>query len=109
MGYVFQDINLLPRRSVRGNVEIGLEALSMVGLEDIATPLVMIIPLVVIWVGIGQQARLLFVFLLTLWHVLLNTVASIRYVGRAYSEVGTAFGLSEGQVLRCITIPGAAP
>jgi NitT/TauT family transport system ATP-binding protein len=51
MGYVFQDINLLPWRSVRQNVEIGLEArgmpaparrrraldvLEMVGLHDVA-------------------------------------------------------------------------
>jgi NitT/TauT family transport system ATP-binding protein len=51
MGYVFQDINLLPWRSVRQNVEIGLEArgvpaaqrrrralevLEMVGLADVA-------------------------------------------------------------------------
>jgi NitT/TauT family transport system ATP-binding protein len=51
MGFVFQDINLLPWRTVRGNVEIGLEArgvpaaerrrralevLAMVGLEEIA-------------------------------------------------------------------------
>ena len=51
MGYVFQDINLLPWRSVRENVEIGLEArgipaaerrrralevLAMVGLHDVA-------------------------------------------------------------------------
>jgi NitT/TauT family transport system ATP-binding protein len=51
MGFVFQDINLLPWRSVRQNVEIGLEArglraterrrrateaIRMVGLEDVA-------------------------------------------------------------------------
>lgn len=51
MGFVFQDINLLPWRNVRENVEIGLEArhlpaaerraraleaLKMVGLEDVA-------------------------------------------------------------------------
>jgi ABC-type nitrate/sulfonate/bicarbonate transport system permease component len=74
-----------------------------------ATPLVVTIPLVIIWVGIGQQARLLFVFLITLWPILLNTVAGIRNVGLGHTEVGTAFGLSEGQVLRRITIPGAAP
>jgi NitT/TauT family transport system permease protein len=74
-----------------------------------ATPLVVTIPLVIIWVGIGQQARLLFVFLITLWPILLNTVAGIRNVGLGYTEVGAAFGLTEGQILRRITIPGAAP
>lgn len=74
-----------------------------------ATPLVVIIPLVIIWVGIGQTARLLFVFLITLWPVLLNTLAGIRNASRAYGEVGLAFGLSEAQVLRKISLPAAVP
>jgi NitT/TauT family transport system permease protein len=74
-----------------------------------ATPLVVIIPLVIIWVGIGQSARLLFVFLITLWPVLLNTLAGIRNAHRGYGEVGIAFGLSEAQVLRKITLPAAVP
>jgi ABC-type nitrate/sulfonate/bicarbonate transport system permease component len=67
------------------------------------------IPLVIIWVGIGQQARLLFVFLITLWPILLNTVAGIRNANRGYTELGAAFGLSEGQILRRIAIPAAVP
>jgi NitT/TauT family transport system permease protein len=74
-----------------------------------ATPLVVTIPLVIIWVGIGQQARLLFVFLITLWPILLNTVAGIRNANRGYTEVGAAFGLSEGQILWRIAIPAAVP
>lgn len=74
-----------------------------------ATPLVVIIPLVIIWVGISQNARLLFIFLITLWPVLLNTIAGIRNVNRGYVEVGAAFGLSETQLLRRITLPAAVP
>jgi NitT/TauT family transport system permease protein len=74
-----------------------------------ATPLVVTIPLVIIWVGIGQNARLLFVFLISLWPVLLNTLAGIRNAQRGYAEVGAAFGLSETQVLRKISLPAAAP
>ena len=74
-----------------------------------ATPLVVIIPLVIIWVGITIQARLLFVFLITLWPVLLNTAAGIRNVDRGYLDVGLAFGFSERQVLRTISLPAAVP
>jgi NitT/TauT family transport system permease protein len=74
-----------------------------------ATPLVVTIPLVIIWVGIGQNARLLFVFLISLWPVLLNTLAGIRNAKRGYAEVGAAFGLSETQVLRKISLPAATP
>ncbi|MDE3103461.1 MAG: ABC transporter permease [Chloroflexota bacterium] len=74
-----------------------------------ATPLVVIIPLVIIWVGISQNARLLFIFLITLWPVLLNTVAGMRNVNRGYVDVGAAFGLSETDMLRKITLPAAVP
>jgi NitT/TauT family transport system permease protein len=74
-----------------------------------ATPLVVIIPLVIIWVGITMQARLLFVFLITLWPVLLNTATGIRNVSRGYVDVGLAFGFDEPQILRHISIPAAVP
>lgn len=74
-----------------------------------ATPLVVIIPLVIIWVGIGQNARLLFIFLISLWPVLLNTLAGIRNANRGFGEVGLAFGLSETQILRKISLPAAVP
>ncbi len=67
------------------------------------------IGLVIIWVGISQNARLLFIFLITLWPVLLNTIAGIRNVSRGYVEVGSAFGLSEAQLLWKITLPAAMP
>lgn len=74
-----------------------------------ATPLVVIIPLVIIWVGISQNARLLFVFLITLWPILLNTLAGMRGAGRGYVEVGAAFGLSERQMLWKVILPAAVP
>lgn len=74
-----------------------------------ATPLVVVIPLLVIWVGISIKARLLFIFLVTLWPVLLNTLAGIKNVNRGYIEVGMAFGLSESQIVRCISLPAAVP
>jgi ABC-type nitrate/sulfonate/bicarbonate transport system permease component len=74
-----------------------------------ATPLVVIIPLVIIWVGITVQARVLFVFLITLWPVLLNTAAGIRTVDRGYVDVGLAFGFTEPQILRKISLPAAIP
>ena len=74
-----------------------------------ATPLVVVIPLVVIWFGIGQTARILFVFLITLWPILLNTLAGIRNAQRGYGEVGIAFGLSEAQLLWKVTLPAAVP
>lgn len=74
-----------------------------------ATPLVVAIPLVVIWLGVNGKARLLFITLITLWPVLLNTAAGMRNVKRNYMEVGTAFGLGERALMRKIAIPATIP
>ncbi len=74
-----------------------------------ATPVVVIIPLVIIWLGISQNARLLFIFLITLWPILLNTLAGMRNINRGYVEVASAFGLSELQMLWKISLPASVP
>jgi ABC-type nitrate/sulfonate/bicarbonate transport system permease component len=74
-----------------------------------STPGIVIIPLVVVWVGITVAARTSLIFLITLWPVLINTAAGIRNVQRGWVDVGYAFGLSETQILRRITLPAAVP
>jgi ABC-type nitrate/sulfonate/bicarbonate transport system permease component len=74
-----------------------------------ATPLNVLIPLLILWVGISAEARVLFVVLITLFPVLLNTAAGLRNVSRGYVEVGQMLGLSEWQLLRKVILPGAVP
>lgn len=74
-----------------------------------ATPLNVLIPLLIVWVGISSEARVLFVVLIVFFPVLLNTAAGLRNVSRGYVEVGQTLGMSEGQLLRKIILPGAVP
>jgi NitT/TauT family transport system permease protein len=74
-----------------------------------ATPLNVLIPLLIVWVGISSEARVLFVVLITVFPVLLNTAGGMRNVSRGYVEVGQTLGMSEGQLLRKIILPGAVP
>lgn len=74
-----------------------------------ATPLVVVIPLLVIWVGISTTARLLFVFLISLWPVLLNTAAGVRNTREGYMDVGRAFGFTGWRLLWTISLPAAMP
>ncbi|MGH3221285.1 MAG: ABC transporter permease [Streptosporangiaceae bacterium] len=74
-----------------------------------ATPLVVLIPLLVIWVGVDANARILFVALISTWPMLLNVLAGVRNVPVSYREVGTAFDLSRAQIVRKIVIPAAVP
>ncbi len=74
-----------------------------------ATPLNVLIPLLIVWVGISTEARVLFVVLITFFPVLLNTAGGLRNVSRGYVEVGRMLGMSERQLLRKVILPGAAP
>jgi NitT/TauT family transport system permease protein len=74
-----------------------------------ATPLNVLIPLLIVWVGISSEARVLFVILITLFPVLLNTAGGMRNVSRGYVEVGQTLGMSERQLLWKIILPGAVP
>ena len=74
-----------------------------------ATPLNVLIPLLIVWVGISAEARVLFVVLISFFPVLLNTAVGLRNVSRGYAEVGQVLGLSESQMLRKVILPGAVP
>lgn len=74
-----------------------------------ATPLVVLIPLLVLIVGISSSARITFVVTITIWPMLLNVVAGLRNVKRSYLEVGRAFGYRGLPLLLRIKLPAAMP
>jgi ABC-type nitrate/sulfonate/bicarbonate transport system permease component len=74
-----------------------------------ATPLVAIIPLVILWFGLGNEAKLFIVSILTVFPVLINTAAGVRNVPQALIDVSTAFAANERQVFMKIILPAAVP
>lgn len=74
-----------------------------------ATPRVVIIPLVIVWFGIGYSGRLFIVFLGTVIPIALNTAIGVRQARPDLIEVAHSFGVSERQLVRHVIIPGAIP
>jgi NitT/TauT family transport system permease protein len=74
-----------------------------------ATPLVAVIPLVILWLGLGDLAKLFIVTILSVFPVLINTAAGVRNVPRALIDVSTAFAANERQVFVKIILPSAVP
>jgi ABC-type nitrate/sulfonate/bicarbonate transport system permease component len=74
-----------------------------------ATPLNVLIPLLLIWVGIGTEARVLFIILISFFPVLLNTAGGLRNVSKGYVEVGRMLGLNEHQMMRKVILPASMP
>jgi ABC-type nitrate/sulfonate/bicarbonate transport system permease component len=74
-----------------------------------ATPLIAIIPLVILWFGLGDSAKLFIVTLLAVFPVLINTASGVRNIPRSLIDVGTAFAANERQVFLKIIIPAVIP
>jgi sulfonate transport system permease protein len=72
-------------------------------------PLLGLIPLFIVWFGIGQLPKVLFVLLSALFPMYLNTFAGIRGVDSKLGELGKVLGLRKREIIRHIVLPGALP
>jgi ABC-type nitrate/sulfonate/bicarbonate transport system permease component len=74
-----------------------------------ATPLVAVIPLVILWFGLGNAAKLFIVTILAVFPILINTIAGVRNVPPQLIELGNAFAANEREIFAKIILPSALP
>lgn len=74
-----------------------------------ALPLFGLIPLFILWFGIGEVPKVLLVALGALFPLYLNTSAAIRQIDGRLVETARVLGLSRLATLRELIIPGAMP
>jgi sulfonate transport system permease protein len=67
------------------------------------------IPLMSVWLGNGEPAKVVFVALAAFYPVVINTFEGVRSVSREYVEVARAFRFTPWQVARRVVLPAAAP
>ena len=74
-----------------------------------ATPNVALIPLIMLWFGLGMMAKVVIIFLSAFFPIVVNTYSGVRNVGRGLVEIGLAEAASERQIMVKIVIPAALP
>ena len=72
-------------------------------------PHLALIPLVILWFGIGEGAKLFLVALGVFFPVYLNTLHGIRAVDPQLIEMGRSYGMTTFTLFRRIIFPGALP
>jgi sulfonate transport system permease protein len=72
-------------------------------------PALAMIPLVILWFGIGEEAKLFLVALGVFFPVYTNTYHGIRSVDRDLIEMARSYGLSGFALYRDVILPGALP
>lgn len=74
-----------------------------------ATPRVAFIPLVILLLGLGFEAKVLVVFLGAVMPVILNAFAGVRAADPDLIEMARATGASRARILVHVVLPGALP
>ncbi|GAA0798913.1 ABC transporter permease subunit [Spirilliplanes yamanashiensis] len=74
-----------------------------------AIPFLAILPLVIVWFGVGEAGKVFLVALGTFFPLYLNTVLGIRQVDPKLLEMGRVIGLPKLQLVRAAILPGALP
>jgi NitT/TauT family transport system permease protein len=74
-----------------------------------ATPRIALLPLVVIWFGIGIASKVAIVFLGAIFPILVNTITGVRTIEADFVKVARSFGASDRQMFATVVLPSAVP
>lgn len=70
-------------------------------------PHLALIPLVILWFGIGESAKVFLVALGVMFPIYINTFNGIKNVDRKLIEMGSIYGLTKWKLFSNIILPGA--
>ncbi|MET0315000.1 MAG: aliphatic sulfonate ABC transporter permease SsuC [Hansschlegelia sp.] len=86
------------------------ERLTDPSLQMIRTiPHLAMIPLVILWFGIDETAKIFLVALGVFFPIYLNTLHGVRTVDAQLVEMGRAYGMSPATLFAKVVLPGALP
>ncbi len=72
-------------------------------------PVVALTPLFIVWFGIGETPKIALIAFATIFPVYLNLYQGIRGVDVRMIDMARSYGLSRGQIVRDVILPGALP
>jgi ABC-type nitrate/sulfonate/bicarbonate transport system permease component len=74
-----------------------------------ATPRVAMVPLIIIWFGIGMWSKVFIVFISAFFPILINTIGGIQAIDRDLLKCARSFCATDRQIFTTVAIPGAVP
>ena len=74
-----------------------------------ATPRIALLPLVMIWFGIGIASKVAIVFLGAVFPILVNTITGVRTIDADFIKVGRSFGATDRQMFLTVALPSSVP
>ncbi len=74
-----------------------------------ATPRIALLPLVMIWFGIGVASKVAIVFLGAIFPILVSTITGVRTMNADFIKVARSFGSNDRQLFLTVALPSAVP
>lgn len=72
-------------------------------------PQIALIPVFILWLGIGISSKIAIIFLMTVTTFLLNTAAGISTIDQRYIRVARSFGAGDLALFRTVALPHSLP
>jgi NitT/TauT family transport system permease protein len=109
VGYLLSIVIAVPLGLVMGGVRIVGVALEPYMDALSAMPRVSFIPLIIIFLGLGYEAKVCVVFLGAIIPILINTYVGVLHSDGDLIEMARSAGATDSQIFRKIMLPGAMP
>ena len=74
-----------------------------------AMPTVALVPLVVIWLGLGYEAKVFLTWVVSFFSVVISAQAAVLNIPPAHLDTARAFACSRMDILRKVIIPASVP
>ncbi|HWJ64747.1 MAG TPA: ABC transporter permease [Acidimicrobiales bacterium] len=72
-------------------------------------PIIALQPLLVVWLGVGETVKVTMIVLGVAFPIYINTTTAIKSLHPGYRELADVVGLTKGQLIRKVVLPGALP
>jgi NitT/TauT family transport system permease protein len=109
LGYALAIVIGVPIGLVIGRFRVVEAAVGIYITAGYAMPLVALVPLLVLWLGLGFAVKVAVVFLMSVFPICINTWLGVTAVPKTLIEVGKSFVAPDSVILRRIILPATLP
>ena len=109
VGYGLAIVLGVPLGLIIGRFRVAEASLGIYVTAGYAMPLVALVPLLILWLGLGFKVKVAVVFLMSLFPITINTWLGVTAVPKTLIEVGKSFVAPDMVILRRIILPATLP
>jgi NitT/TauT family transport system permease protein len=109
LGYGLAIVLGVPIGLVTGRFRAVEAAIGIYITAGYAMPLVALVPLLILWLGLGFAVKVAVIFLMSVFPICINTWVGVTAVPKTLIEVGKSFVAPDRVILRRIILPATLP